>query len=201
MRTRDDPFHDEVTETMRPKKTTTKRILVAASLLTLVSSAAYLAACGGDDTSTTPSDDGGTGDATSFDATGGSDPGTGSDTGSGTDSGKKDSGGTTDGGDGGRDAASDAPMDAPMDVQITQDGGTFQDAAPGGDAAALSCGTASCNVPNQACCVYDNTSAGYSVGCSNGAICPDVVDAGAVASSTSVSLYCEVMDFCPSNNV
>ncbi len=179
-----------------------KRLVVSASIVVLLMGGTYLLACGGDDASSGGSDAGSDG-TSAGDGTTGDDGSTGDDAGGGTDSG----GGTDTGSgdaakDGASDSASDAPSDAPLDAFIAADGGPITDAAPGGDGATLSCGSAACNVPSQACCFYQGVSAGFTVGCSNGAQCP-LPDAGAGVDSgvTVTSLDCEQQANCPSNNV
>jgi hypothetical protein len=156
--------------------------------------AAWLA-CGGDDT-IAPSGGGDAGSDVTVADTGGGQPDT-----STADTSPGDDTSTTDApqGDGGGDAQ--------LDVQLVQDtGSTLTDAGPGGDGAVLSCGSASCNLPNQTCCVYPEPPS-FFVACSNGAACPTIFanpdagdggDAGPVLSAAQ--LQCEISANCPNSN-
>jgi hypothetical protein len=153
----------------------------------------------GDDGSmadTSTGDDGG--DASMADTSTGDDGGDGSmaDTSTGDDGGDSS---TADTG-----AADTSTMDAAdagtTDAQLVGDSQVVTDAGPGGDGAAVSCGAASCNLPSETCCVYDEPNASFLVSCSNGASCPKVTaaDAGPLV---NIALQCEVAENCPANHV
>ena len=57
----------------------------------------------------------------------------------------------------------------------TQDGGTPSDAGPGGSLTSLTCGTTSCAIPSDRCCVYPapNPPPDFSYLCATGSGCPD----------------------------
>jgi hypothetical protein len=152
-----------------------RRVVVGAVAWSALVSSAVLGACGGDDSLAPLGGDDGGSDATTFDANF-------------TDANRgNDSGGT----DSGRDTG---VADAGSDATIVDDAGNFQDASPGGDAAVLNCGGASCNLPEQTCCFYDQ-GGDFSGGCANGAGgCPAEPDGG---DAGLVSLGCEVTANCP----
>ena len=151
-----------------------QRIVLGTAVLATFAFGAYLAACGGDDSTPISGTDGGGADGASdgstFDATQGTDSG-------------------------GRDAGSDTGVsDAGLDGALLNDAGQFTDAAPGGDAAVLNCGGASCDLPSQTCCLYDQ-GGDFSGGCANGAGgCPPAADGG---DAGLVALSCEVTANCP----
>jgi hypothetical protein len=147
-------------------KISTRVVPVAAMFISICT---YVA-CGDDDTAATPvPSDGGT-DATTE--------------GGGTDSGGGDSGGTDSGGtDSGETDAT--VTDGGTDAQLVEDGGIVTDAGPGGDAAVLNCGSASCDLPTQSCCFYPNDAGSFYAACSNGQVCP-AVDGG----GTPTALAC-----------
>jgi hypothetical protein len=91
-------------------------------------------------------------------------------------------------------------------VQLIGDGSQIvSDAGPGGDGAVVSCGSASCNLPNETCCVYDEPSASFLVSCSNGATCPNIAvdagDGGDAAALVGIALQCEVSENCPVDHI
>lgn len=98
--------------------------------------------------------------------------------------------GATDGGSGIVDAAVDAPHDA--FVLPTMDAG------PGGTTSALSCGTSTCALPGQLCCIA-GPAAGPSYACVTGTSCPIVNpgnNPGSAALSCSVQSNCTAGLFC-----
>jgi hypothetical protein len=152
-----------------------RRVVVGAVAFSALVSGAVLGACGGDD-SVAPlgTEDGGSDGTTSSD-------GSSVDANGGNDSGGTDSGRDTGASDGG------------LDSSLADDAGNFQDASPGGDAAVLNCGSESCSLPSQTCCLYDQGGS-FSGGCANGAGgCPPEVDGG---DAGLVSLGCEVIANC-----
>jgi len=159
------------------------------------------AACGGDDISGLIADsgvDGTTEGGDLVDATPADDTGTGGD-GSAQDSG--DGAPSTDSGD--ATTGSDAGSDAPTDVTLIPDSGnTVADAAPGGDAAAVNCGSADCNLPTQTCCIYPITNAPppFYLACSTGASCP-ALDSGVYDAGTPTELQCEVQANCSGGQI
>ena len=72
-------------------------------------------------------------------------------------------------------AASDAQDAAPSGG----DGGAGEDGGPGGNTTQMTCGSATCALPADTCCVYGNANAGnagagpsFIFGCAGGATCP-----------------------------
>lgn len=133
-----------------------------------VSASAVWVGCGGDDSTAASGSDGGVDGSASGDdgAAVGSDgsPGSGSDAAGG--------GGGGGGGDGGRSA----------------DGG------PGGSTGAVACGTTTCTVPAESCCVSDTGGGNFAFACSgtgDGGVCP----------RNDVALKCEATANCSSGQV
>jgi len=152
-----------------------RRVFAGAALFSVFVSGAALSACGGDDSVAQIGAEDGGGDATTFD-------GDAVDATRGNDSGGSDSG---------RDTGA---FDSGLDSSLAVDAGNFQDASPGGDAAVLNCGSESCSLPSQTCCLYDQ-GGDFSGGCANGAGgCPAEADGG---DAGLVSLGCEVTANCP----
>lgn len=154
--------------------------------------AAVVVACGGDDATTSGGDDGGAGSDATIDGGAGNDSGGFADTSTGNDSGQSDTG------SGGDDASA---TDAPADVALVDGGGTVLDAGPGGDAAVINCGTASCKLPAQTCCFYplEFPPPPYYSACSSGATCP-ALDAG-IDAGAATELKCESQDNCVAGTV
>ena len=103
--------------------------------------------------------------------------------------------GDGDGGGGGGDAAADGAFVA--------DGGSADDAGPGGSASSLPCGSAQCRIPAETCCVSSNPNPppDFFYGCYSGA-CPLDAGAGAGASAGAVtSLKCSGAANCAAGTV
>lgn len=151
-------------------------------LLVTFSCSAYLA-CGGDDSTSIPNTEAGV-DGSLAEASD-------LDTSMATDS-------------GGSDSASDSPSSVDAadagDATIATDGGAITDSGPGGDGAAISCGSATCNLPAQTCCVYKEVSPPFVVGCSNGTNCPapppDAGDGGVVSLGCELGANCNGSAVC-----
>ena len=86
--------------------------------------------------------------------------------------------GTADGTNPG-DAADAAASDAKDAATTGRDGGAGEDGGPGGNTTQLTCGSATCALPADTCCVYGNSNAGtpgsgpsFIFGCAGGATCP-----------------------------
>lgn len=161
--------------------------LLAYAAVVITSGLAVWAGCGSDESTATPGD--GDGGASS---SGGSSGAT-SSSGAASSSGGSSSGGTNDGGDGGGSSSggsADGGIDPP-------------DAGPGGDTTKLTCGSASCALPAQQCCIADLPGQGNrSYGCAptaGDAGCPPPDGGGGGGGIDVTSLKCSGAANCPAN--
>jgi hypothetical protein len=101
----------------------------------------------------------------------------------------------------GGDAADDGPTVARgANGTIVEDGGTLATDAsggPGGSTKTLPCGTATCRVPAESCCLTDNANGTFSFGCVAGPSCPPPVAGG----SAPVALGCSSSANCAPGTV
>lgn len=81
---------------------------------------------------------------------------------------------------------------------LTQDGGGGDDAGPGGSTSAIACGSASCPLPNEHCCTYNNDQPPplYAFSCASGTGCPTVAN-----TSDAVALSCASAANCTADTV
>jgi hypothetical protein len=182
-----------------------KRRTVALGVMVLVSGGTGYVACSGDDNVKIAGVDAGI-DASGSDATTGDaalndaalvDGGSTTDASSGDANHANEAGGVSDAG-GVADAGG-----AGADAMITNSGGALTDASLGGDATSLNCGSASCSLPNEACCLYPitNPPPPFFAACSSGGSCPAIpADAGYDAGAAT-ELHCEVQANCGGNTV
>ena len=127
-----------------------------------------------------------------------------------------------DGGDGGgagnEAATTDGATDAGDlgDTSSSTDGGAGEDAGPGGNTTQIACGTATCSLATEICCVYQNANAGnpgsgpsFAFSCATGTTCPAPPPAfdpatpmtcSSAANCTSGNVCCITSDG-PSNNI
>ncbi|GAC1525184.1 MAG: hypothetical protein NVS3B10_24220 [Polyangiales bacterium] len=83
---------------------------------------------------------------------------------------------------------------------ITVDGGSSSTAGPGGTPTTVACGSASCIIPTESCCVYESTSP-PSYACVAGPSCPPLAGGGkgtalrcSAAANCAAGLVCCVTD-------
>lgn len=125
---------------------------------------------------------------------------------------------TPDGGAGGDDgsaAANDASLtdSSPADAAstfdangppvFTSDGGAPLDAGPGGNTTSIACGSTTCALPAQTCCVYPfaNPPPDFSYSCATGAGCPDAGGGGGGGGGNVTALKCSGAANCPASTV
>lgn len=153
-------------------------------------------ACGSSSTAdVVPADDGGAGD--------GSAGGDGGSTSNADGASTFDGGGTTDdaggNGDGGTPPSlRDAGIFTDAAPAITGDGGAADDAGPGGSVSQISCGSTSCALATDFCCVYDNKNAppDFLFTCASGSACPNLA-----GGKDPTALGCSSAANCPTSTV
>jgi hypothetical protein len=180
-----------------------RRLTALGTVVLMAGAAAYLA-CGGDGNNPPIGDVNGGLEAGSDSTAGGDDALTDDGGGGNTnDAATDDTGSTTDDGatsNGGDAGGSD---DASPDAMITTTGGPVTDASLGGDAASLNCGTASCHLPSEACCLYpiQNPPPAFFAACSGGGSCAALPPDAGYDAGAATELHCEVQANCGGNTV
>jgi hypothetical protein len=96
------------------------------------------------------------------------------------------------------DDAGDAAPAEGAPPRITSDGGGGEAGGPGGGTGAITCGAASCELPEEHCCTYNNDAPPplYLFACAEGAGCPPIPNA-----SDAVALGCASAANCPADTV
>lgn len=99
------------------------------------------------------------------------------------------------GGDGG--GSGDGGARGP-DGSVVADGGAGPDSGkPGGDTAQLACGSTSCNIPGESCCVDRVSNVVFQYTCVAGASCPVVGGGGGGGGDPGTALKCSAAANCP----
>jgi hypothetical protein len=82
--------------------------------------------------------------------------------------------------------------------RITNDGGGAESGGPGGGIGSITCGAATCPLPQEHCCTYNNDRPPplYLFACADGTGCPKIDNA-----SDSVALGCSSAANCPADKV
>jgi hypothetical protein len=184
-----------------------RRYLLAVAMGAAFIGVGGLAACGGDDATNIDTPDATADATTNPDVTTQPDTGGGGDAGSDvvTNDARADAtdGATTDGGTTDGATTDAAPSDAALDVSLGDGGAVSADAGPGGDAGAISCGSANCNPTFQACCMYpiNNPPPSFFAACSSGASCPALASDAGLEAGAPVTLRCQLQAHCTGNTV
>ena len=97
------------------------------------------------------------------------------------------------GGDGQASDGASSDVGVASDGAVGGDGGSPQDAGPGGNTASLPCGTTTCAIPGQVCCVsqLQNAPPPFAYACATATTCP----------RNDTALACSSSANCPANEV
>jgi hypothetical protein len=106
----------------------------------------------------------------------------------------------TDGATGGMDSSplsDSATQDGPI-MSSGGDGGSSPEAGPGGSTSSVVCGSTTCAIPSDMCCVFQPAAPppDFTYACGGGAACPP-----GVGGNGTTSLKCSSAANCPSNTV